>query len=83
MNDPNDVFTRHRGPYTLQGSRATKRPGFFKSVIVARGVETADVCELAQAFLSDPRDTLVGGMAIWSERENQFVTTIHLGANND
>lgn len=81
MNDVSDVFTRHRGPYTLMGSRAAKRPGFFKSVIVARNVETSDVYDLAQAFLADPRDTLVGGIAIWSERENQFVTTIHLGAN--
>lgn len=79
MNDiAHDVFAHHRGPYTLQGQKATKKPGIFSTSVVMRNVEPEDVEDMVQALLTDPRDTFIGKMAIWSERENQFVTSIGL-----
>lgn len=80
MNDPSNVFARHRGPYTLQGERPTGKRLRLKSVILARNVEPDDVYDLSQAFMSDPRDTIQPSVAVWSEREQLFVTVIRLEA---
>lgn len=77
MNDvAHDVFARHRGPYTLQGERREGKKQKLKSFILARNVEPDDVYDLSQAFMSDPRDTIQPSVAIWSEREQLFVTVI-------
>jgi hypothetical protein len=71
-----DILDCHRGPYLFCVSRpfATK-PGFYRSEWLKGTVDRGDVGEEALALLTDPRDTIVN-VAIWSEREQAFVTLI-------
>jgi hypothetical protein len=72
---------RHRGPYTLIGTRMLKtKPDEVKeSVTLATGLAFDEVEELALGFMTDPRDTLSSTVEVWSEREEQFVTVIRKG----
>lgn len=71
-----DILARHRGPYRLEVTRPfTTKAGFFRTEWLPGIVESEDVGDEALALLSDPRDTIVS-VGVWSEREQQFVTTI-------
>jgi hypothetical protein len=45
-----------------------------KTTTEMRNVESEDVEELALMLLNDPRDKVLG-VYVWSEREEQFVTS--------
>ena len=69
-----DILSRHRGPFLF----CLTRPGVksrLKSEWLKSEVASEDVAEEAMSLLSDPRDT-VCGVGVWSQRENQFVTSI-------
>jgi len=66
------VWQRHRGPYTLRAERAlTKRGGAFTLI---KNVATEDVEDMARMLLDDPRDNVLL-VCVWSEREEQYVTS--------
>jgi hypothetical protein len=75
VGDLADVFARHRGPYIFCVCRPhPKKKGFARSEWL-RGEVGEEPIEEARALLFDPRDTITS-VAVWSERENQFVTLI-------
>jgi hypothetical protein len=70
------ALKRHRGPFTLKGWRLPAKPGKLpEGVILATEVDRTEVLELAETFLTDPRDTLTE-IEIWSEREDQHCGTV-------
>jgi len=75
-----DILQRHRGPYLFCLTRSTvsKYKGDtprFCSEWLKSEVSTEDVGEEAMSLLSDPRDN-VTHVAVWSQKENQFVAGI-------
>lgn len=71
-----DILNNHRGPYLFCVSRpSTKKAGFHRSEWLKGSVEHEDVGPEAKALLDDPRDT-IEHVAVWSEREQSFVTVI-------
>jgi hypothetical protein len=72
------LLSRHRGPFILVAFRPKKVTRFGRpemteeKEVIATGVSKEDVLELADSFLSDPRDSIVA-IHVWSERENQFL----------
>ncbi len=75
-----DILQRHRGPYLFCLTRPTvsKYKGDtprFCSEWLKSEVLGEDVADEAMSLLSDPRDK-VCGVAVWSQRENIFVTSI-------
>jgi hypothetical protein len=74
MRDLNEVFERHRGPYIFcVGRPHPKKAGFVTCEWLKGGVD--DPIDEARALLYDPRDT-IGDVGVYSEHEQQFVTTI-------
>ena len=73
----------HRGPFRLQVMRprpVTKvrcRAGYTVEALNGT-VDRDDVREEAYALLDDPRDT-IASVYVWSEREQQHVTTYRRG----
>lgn len=78
MRDQREIFTRHRGPYTFCVSRPNpKKPGFFSSEwLSGEMTDPDDLIEQARSLLEDPRDT-INNVSVWSDRENQFVTSFN------
>ena len=72
-----DVLDRHRGPYLFCVVRPNpkKKAGFFRAEWLTGDLEREDVGPEAMALLTDPRDTIIQ-VAVWSERENCFITVI-------
>jgi len=58
-----ECVSRHRGPFTLMGRRV-KAKG-HESCILAKDVARDEVVELAESFLTDPRDT-IACVYIWA-----------------
>ncbi len=72
-----DILSRHRGPYIFMIIRAasSKKSPRFTSEWLKGEVESDDVGPEALALLTDPRDT-IDHIAVYSDREQQFVTLI-------
>ena len=70
-----DILGRHRGPYRFCVTRPGKKIGFHRTEWLTGMTESDDVGSEAWALLSDPRDT-ISSVGVWSEREQQFVTSI-------
>lgn len=68
------IWQRHRGPYALNVLRASRNKYGAKTTTEMRGVDSDEVEELARMLLEDPRDKVLG-VYVWSEREEQFVTS--------
>ena len=69
-----EIFRRHRGPYSLIVWRTFKQGD--KVTITKKELErSADPEADAKMFLTDPRDC-VTSVDVWSEKEEQFVTTV-------
>lgn len=71
------ILDRHRGPYVLCVTRLVGRAR-WTSEWLKGVVDREDVDEEAWSLLDDPRDA-IASVAVWSERENQFVTIISKG----
>ena len=75
-----DILSRHRGPFLFCLTRPVEKTknwatGRFKSEWLKSEVLAEDVGAEALSLLSDPRDTICH-VAVWSQRENCFVTGI-------
>jgi len=75
-----DILKRHRGPYTFCITRSVEKAKHwatprYASEWLKSDVASEDVGDEAMALLSDPRDTICH-VAVWSQKENQFVTGI-------
>jgi len=71
-----DILNNHRGPYLFCVSRPfAKKKGFHRSEWLKGTVEHEEVGNEAIALIEDPRDT-IEHVAVWSEREQAFVTVI-------
>jgi hypothetical protein len=70
------ILDNHRGPYLFCVSRPhSRKKGFHRSEWLKGSVDHEDVGSEAIALLDDPRDT-IAHVAVWSEREQAFVTVI-------
>ena len=75
-----DILARHRGPYTFCICRPVEKAKNWASPRYASewlkgDVASEDVGAEAMVLLSDPRDCICH-VAVWSSKENQFVTGI-------
>ena len=51
-----ELLSRHRGPFVLVGKRRVSKG--HVSCILAKNAVREEVIELAESFLTDPRDTI-------------------------
>lgn len=65
---------RHRGPFILQISRPSNKPGRWKTTWLKGEITRADIKDEAEVLLKDPRDT-IDAIHVWSLSEEQFVHT--------
>jgi hypothetical protein len=70
-----EVLTRHRGPFVFMVQRKGKKGP--ETEWLKGEVPKEDVEEEALTILEDPRDS-VENIALWSIKEEQFVTTLRL-----
>jgi hypothetical protein len=67
------IFGRHRGPYTLCVLRPGGKSGRTQ-FLSGRIIKGEDVIAESLALIRDPRDGITN-VSVWSETEQQFVTT--------
>jgi hypothetical protein len=67
-----EALSRHRGPFMLTGCRTVgKTKPHPESCLLAKDLERADVLDLAQSFLTDPRDTITA-VFVWARSGDPY-----------
>jgi hypothetical protein len=75
-----DILSRHRGPFLFCICRPVEKAknwvgDRYASEWLKSEVQSEDVGAEAMSLLTDPRDTICH-VAVWSQKENQFITGI-------